>query len=99
MKKVILFLATTLLSSQVLAADSVHSWGPWAQGIRPAAGNIAVVTPPPAQAPDVQFRPNETSAFARTSLPQASDGIVRTTGGFHGLPPQAAPQAVSQTSN
>lgn len=80
MKKVSLFIATTLLSAQVMAADSVYSWGPWAQGIQPAAGGTAAVTPPPAQAPDIQFRPNENAAFFRNQAPVVfSQPVVDTT--------------------
>lgn len=67
MKKTILFTFAILLPIQAMAIeqDSVYTWGEWAEGIQPAAGPVAQVTPPPAQTPDVNFRPNENSAFLR----------------------------------
>jgi hypothetical protein len=67
MKNVYLLMLTLLLPVQSIAVeqDSVYTWGKWAKGIQPAAGPVAMVTPPPAQTPDVNFRPNENSAFLR----------------------------------
>lgn len=80
MKKVSLFIVASLLSAHALGADSVYSWGPWAQGIKPAAGGTAAVTPPPAQAPDIQFRPNENAAFFRSQAPAVfTQPVVDTT--------------------
>lgn len=59
--------------------DSVYSWGEWQNGIKPAAGGPAArVTPPPAQRPDINFRPNENSAFLReaTQRPNIISGIA-----------------------
>jgi len=49
--------------------DSVYSWGVWENGIKPAAGPGTRVTPPPVQQPDINFRPNENSAFLREAAP------------------------------
>ncbi len=67
MNKAYLLTLTLLLSTSAIAIekDSVYTWGNWATGIKPAAGPVAKVTPPPAQTPDVNFRANETSAFLR----------------------------------
>ena len=67
MKKIYLISLAALLSTQAMAVeqDSVYTWGEWAEGIQPAAGPVARVTPPPAQTPNVNFRPNENSAFLR----------------------------------
>ena len=56
-----------LLPAKAIALDqdSVYAWGKWAQGIQPAAGPEAKVTPPPAKTPNINFRPNENSAFLR----------------------------------
>ena len=68
-KTYILALAITLPSSAIAAdTDSIHTWGAWAQNIQPAAGPIARVTPAPVIQPKVNFRPNENSAFTRSSL-------------------------------
>ncbi len=60
--------AAALMSSQAATADSVYSWGSWSQGIKPAAGPVASVTPPPAQKPQVNFRPNEAPNLTRTTV-------------------------------
>ncbi len=65
MNKAIIFMAFSLFAGQSLASDSVYSWGTWSQGIKPAAGP-ARITPPPAQKPDVSFRPNEHSNLTRS---------------------------------
>ncbi|MCW8935883.1 MAG: hypothetical protein OQK98_14260 [Gammaproteobacteria bacterium] len=73
MKKAYLLTFAVLLSTQAMAAeeDSVYTWGAWAEGIQPAAGPVARVTPPPAQTPNINFRPNENSAFLREASTQA----------------------------
>lgn len=86
MKKTYLILCAVLLSTQAVAAeaDSVYTWGEWAEGIQPAAGPVAKVTPPPAQTPNVNFRPNENSAFLREASIQArfaTPGISSLTSG------------------
>ena len=70
MKSVYLLTLALLLPIQAMAVekDSVYIWGTWAEGIKPAAGPVAKVTPPPAQTPDVNFRANETSAFLREAV-------------------------------
>jgi len=70
MKKTYLISLAVLLSTQAMAVeqDSVYTWGEWAEGIQPAAGPVAKVTPPPAQTPNVNFRPNENSAFLREAV-------------------------------
>ncbi|MCW9047599.1 MAG: hypothetical protein OQK46_05915 [Gammaproteobacteria bacterium] len=67
MKKTYLLTFAIFLSTQAMAVeqDSVYTWGAWAEGIQPAAGPVAKVTPPPAQTPNINFRPNENSAFLR----------------------------------
>ena len=72
-KAYILALAITVPSYAIAAdTDSIHIWGAWAQNIQPAAGPIARVTPAPVNQPKVNFRPNENSAFTRTSLRAAT---------------------------
>ncbi len=68
MTKPILLAAAALFSTQLFAADSVYSWGDWSQGVKPAAGSIAQVTPPPAEKPQVSFRPNENRALTRERI-------------------------------
>jgi len=71
-KAYILALAIALPSHAIAAdTDSVHTWGAWAQNIQPAAGPTARVTPTPVIQPKVNFRPNENSAFTRSSLKAA----------------------------
>jgi len=74
MKKAYILALAMVLPSYAIAADtdSVHTWGAWAQNIQPAAGPIARVTPAPVIQPKVDFRPNENSAFTRTSLRAAT---------------------------
>ena len=69
MKKLLLGLAVIFPVQLLAADDSVYSWGAWAEGIKPAAGPVANIAPAPAQKPQVQFRPNENSAFARNFVP------------------------------
>lgn len=73
MKKTYLASLALLLSTQTMAVeqDSVYTWGEWAEGIQPAAGPVAKVTPPPAKTPNINFRPNENSAFLREASVQA----------------------------
>lgn len=55
MKKLLLSLAV-IFSSSVFAADnSVYAWGPWAEGIKPAAGPV-YVAPAPVSEPQVDVR-------------------------------------------
>jgi len=70
MRKAYLVTIALLLPFQAMSVeqDSVYTWGKWANGLRPAAGPVAKVTPPPAQTPDVNFRANETSAFLREAV-------------------------------
>jgi len=68
MKKLLLGLAVIIPAQLYAAEDSVYSWGAWADGIKPAAGPVANLAPAPAQKPQVNFRPNETSAFNRTNV-------------------------------
>ncbi|HED32745.1 MAG TPA: hypothetical protein ENJ08_00815 [Gammaproteobacteria bacterium] len=68
MKKIyLLALPALLLSAPSIAVehDSVYTWGKWANGLQPAAGPVASVTPPPAQKNEISFRPNENDAFFR----------------------------------
>lgn len=57
------------LTSQANAADkdSVYTWGAWTQNIQPAAGPALRVAPAPVIPPEVNFRPNENSAFNRAA--------------------------------
>ena len=75
MKKIYMLALAAILPAQTMAVenDSVYAWGAWEEGIQPAAGPIARITPPPAQRPDVNFRPNENSAFLR----EAADITIR----------------------
>ena len=79
MKKMLLALAL-LLPLQAIAADkdSVYSWGAWAEGIKPAAGPVVSITPAPVNQPNVNFRPNENSAFNREfrPLPPQASGVA-----------------------
>lgn len=65
---IVLATASVTASASADFVDSVHSWGTWELGLEPAAGAPAV----PAgrtirvQQRNVQFRPNENSAFTRT---------------------------------
>lgn len=67
MKKQFLLAFYLFIPFQVMAIDddSVYGWGAWAKGVEPAAGPVHRVTPPPAIKPDINFRPNENSAFLR----------------------------------
>ncbi len=73
MKKAYLLALALLLPVHAGATqhDSVYTWGKWSQGIQPAAGPVAKVTPPPVKTPNVNFRPNETAAFLREATVQA----------------------------
>lgn len=55
MKKLLLSLAIVLSSSAFAADDSVYAWGPWAEGIKPAAGPV-YVAPAPVSEPQVDVR-------------------------------------------
>ena len=69
MKKMLLGIVLCLPFQLVAAEDdSVYSWGIWAQGIKPAAGPVASLTPAPVDQPNVNFRPNENAAFSRSAL-------------------------------
>jgi len=67
MKTLLLFVIIILVSSNAVSdsTDSVYSWGAWAEGIKPAAGPTYKNIPPPIKRPDINFRPNENSAFLR----------------------------------
>ncbi len=86
-KNLYLLALALLLPFQAIAVDqdSVYTWGKWAEGLQPAAGPVAQVTPPPAQIPNINFRPNEAAAFSR----EAAQNIV-----FRPAPPvtPTAPQ-------
>lgn len=58
-----------VLATQANAAnkDSVYSWGAWTQNIQPAAGPALPVTPTAVTPTEVNFRPNENSAFNRAA--------------------------------
>jgi len=79
MKKIYLLALAAMLPAQTMAVenDSVYAWGAWEEGIQPAAGPVARITPPPAQKPDVNFRPNENSAFLREAvqIPNITPGL------------------------
>ena len=70
MKKLLLGISL-LFPLQLLAADkdSVYAWGAWAEGVKPAAGPVVISTPAPADLPNIDFRPNENSAFSRKVFP------------------------------
>jgi len=78
MNKAYILALAVILPSYAIAADtdSIHTWGAWAQNIQPAAGPVARVTPAPVIQPKVNFRPNENSAFTRTSTVPAASVVV-----------------------
>jgi len=62
-----------------LNPKSVHSWGDWANGVKPAAGPGAVaVARFDVQKPNVNFRPNENSAFYRSTITNLIPAAVLT---------------------
>jgi len=72
--------------------DSVYTWGQWANGVKPAAGPVAKVTPPPAQTPDVNFRANEASALLREAVTTPPRNIITGIGDANpSTPIQVAP--------
>lgn len=54
MKKHLLAL-TMLVPTVAAAGDSVYAWGPWAEGVKPAAGSTYVAASPVAE-PTVEMR-------------------------------------------
>ena len=57
--------------------NSVHGWGDWANGIKPAAGPAPVAAKLAAvSVPNVNFRPNENSAFSRSVVDNTPAGPV-----------------------
>ena len=55
MKK-LLFSLLIVVSNSVIAADnSVYAWGPWSEGVKPAAGPVYVASAP-ASEPQVELR-------------------------------------------
>ncbi len=75
-------LCAFMISTQSMAVekDSVYTWGAWAEGIKPAAGPVARVTPPPAEKTDINFRPNENVAFLREAVPPRTPNIITGAG-------------------
>jgi len=75
-------LGAFMISTQSMAVekDSVYTWGAWAEGLKPAAGPVARVTPPPAEKTDVLFRPNENAAFLREAVPFRTPNIITGVG-------------------
>ena len=64
MKK-LLFSLLIVMSHSVIAADnSVYAWGPWSEGVKPAAGP-AYVAPAPAPASEPQVELRESLALLR----------------------------------
>lgn len=55
MKKLILGLAVILPTFAFASDGSVYAWGPWADGIKPAAGPV-YVAPAPADQPEADMR-------------------------------------------
>lgn len=55
MKKLLLSLAVILPTAVFATDDSVYAWGPWADGIKPAAGPV-YVAPAPVSEPQVDTR-------------------------------------------
>jgi len=75
MKKTLLGL-TLLFPLQTIAADSVHSWGSWEEGIQPAAGTvIARAIPAAVKTPKINIRPNEAGNVNR--IAEATRGAAR----------------------
>ena len=100
MKKLLLGLAVIFPVQLLAADDSVYSWGAWADGIKPAAGPVANITPAPAQKPLVNIRPNEAGPLTRTSIitnnppvitPLPVIGNVDTSQPIATSPPSPAP--------
>jgi len=78
-------LATQAVASETdseLEPDSVYIWGAWENGLKPAAGLGAQTTPPPAETPNVNFRPNENSELLR----EAASTIFPTAPSINGAP-------------
>ena len=84
MKNLILAFSLLLPLQAISAEDSVYSWGTWSQGVKPAAGPSVTATPSPVQTPNVNFRPNENSAFSRSptalAINTANDNAQVPTG-------------------
>jgi len=75
MKKILLGL-TLLFPLQTIAADSIHSWGSWKEGIQPAAGPvIARAIPSAVKTPKINIRPNEAGNVNR--ITEATRGAAR----------------------
>jgi len=75
MKKILLGL-TLVFPLQTVAADSVHSWGSWKDGIQPAAGPVvARAIPTTVKAPKINIRPNEAGNVNR--IAEATRGATR----------------------
>lgn len=55
MKKLLLSLAVFLTTSAFAADNSVYAWGPWAEGVKPAAGPV-YVAPAPVSEPQADMR-------------------------------------------
>ncbi len=97
MKKAYLISLALLLPVQAIAVekDSVYTWGDWSQGLKPAAGPVARVTPPPAKTPDVNFRANENAAFLREAVSAPPRNIIIGLGDVNPAQPvQVAPPSV-----
>lgn len=100
-KAYLLILALALpFQASAIEQDSVYTWGKWANGVKPAAGPVAKITPPPAQTPDVNFRANENSALLREAIavirvpaPPVSPGVPQLPGVI--VTPVSTPATVS----
>ncbi len=90
-KNLYLLSLALLLPLQAIAVekDSVYTWGKWAEGLQPAAGPVAQVTPPPVQIVNVNLRANETSAFSRRVTGVPTPAVI--------APPVIAPPVVTVT--
>ncbi|MBI3188837.1 MAG: hypothetical protein HYZ31_13355, partial [Gammaproteobacteria bacterium] len=55
MKKLLWSLAIILPASVLAAENSVYAWGPWSEGVKPAAGPM-YVAPTPVTEPQVDTR-------------------------------------------
>ena len=55
MKKLLLSLLAFMATSAWAAEHSIYAWGPWSEGIKPAAGPV-YVAPVPVSEPQVDLR-------------------------------------------
>ena len=84
MKKLLCVLAVLLPASVFAADNSVYAWGPWADGIKPAAGPM-YVAPTPVSEPQVDMREalelrRQLNEIQYVIAPPAVPGAPQTSG-------------------